>query len=418
MLAFGGIAGGCSGSDDDEGQTVAAPPPTIDRSEKPPPVGDGEGGVALTEIGSFDQPVFVTQPESEPNRLYVVEQCGRIQRIPASGGDPELFLDISELVTCDGEQGLLSIAFDPGYADNGRFYVDYTDKDGLGQIVEYKRSADDVGDPQSARPLLEIEDFAPNHNGGLLLFAPDGTLLIGSGDGGGAGDPERTAQDLGRLLGKILRIDPDPKGDDPYRIPNDNPFVEDPEARGRDPRLRPAQPVAVLVRPQRPATCGSATSARTTFEEIDAATATELTGLDSGLNFGWSAFEGSERFNEDEEAGGGAPAASRVRPRPRLFGDRRLRRSRPGAALALRSLPLRRLLRGPAAQLHRRPQRAGRRRPPARTHRRAAELVRRGHRRADLRDLSRRARLPAGRRAKLSRSRPSRVQAPDAGRVG
>ena len=296
------LAAGCGG-DDDAATTADGGPTTSTTStvrttpsddQRPssgggpptPAVGDGSGGARLAPIGEFDQPVHVTQPPSGDDRhLFVVEQCGRIQRVPLTGGEPSVFLDIGELVTCGGEQGLLSVAFDPGYAESGLLYVNYTDTAGDSRTVEYRRSADDpaAADPGSARELLTIEDFASNHNGGLLLFGPDRELYLGMGDGGGAGDPERTAQNAESPLGKLLRLDPDAPGTfevaalglrNPWRYSFDRSsgalWIGD---VGQD-----------------------------ALEEIDAATGRQLRRLDGSLNFGWSAFEGTQRFNSDQEA--------------------------------------------------------------------------------------------------------------------
>ena len=173
-------------------------------------MGDGDGGVELEQIGEFASPVYLTQPPSGDDGLYVVEQEGTIQRIEQDGGDPSLFLDIVDLVTAGGEQGLLSVAFAPDYEKSGLFYVAYTGTDDNQHVAEYSRSESDplVADPESARELVNIEDFAANHNGGLVLFGPDGELYYGMGDGGGGGDPERTAQNLDSPLGKLLRARP------------------------------------------------------------------------------------------------------------------------------------------------------------------------------------------------------------------
>lgn len=250
-------------------------------------VGDGDGGVRLAQIGSFDQPVYVTQPPSgDDDHLYVVEQCGTIERVPLDGGRPTVFLDIGDLVTCGGEQGLLSVAFDPDYARTGALYVNYTDTDGDSRTVEYKQSADDaaVADPDSARELLHIADFASNHNGGLLQFGPDGRLYLGMGDGGGEGDPERAAQNTDSPLGKLLVIDRQGGGYDLAAIGLRNPW-----RYSFDP-------------PTKELWIGDV--GQGTFEEIDAAPMSEL-GPD--LNFGWSAFEATQRFNSDQTAPGARP---------------------------------------------------------------------------------------------------------------
>ena len=126
------------------------------------------------------------------------------------------------------EQGLLGLAFAP---DGGHLYVNYTDTGGDTRIVEYA-FAGGRADPASARELLQIDQPYANHNGGHLVFGPDGHLYIGMGDGGSGNDPENRAQNLGVLLGKILRIDPTPSAGRPYTIPSDNPFVGQDGARG------------------------------------------------------------------------------------------------------------------------------------------------------------------------------------------
>jgi glucose/arabinose dehydrogenase len=215
----------------------------------------------------------------------VVEQCGQVQRVPLAGGEPELFLDVSEEIVCGGEQGLLSIAFPPDFARSGLFYVYYTDTEGTTRIVEYQRSEDDpaVADPQSARELLSIEDFASNHNGGLLSFGPGGVLYAGTGDGGGAGDPERTAQDPESLLGKLLRIDPGSGDTELAALGLRNPWRYSFDRESGDLWIGDV--------------------GQSELEEIDSAPAGELEGSEP-LNFGWSAFEGSEPFNSDQQAPG------------------------------------------------------------------------------------------------------------------
>ena len=157
------------------------------------------------------------------------------------------------VVTAGGEQGLLSMAFAPDYASSGLFYVYYTDKrrQRAGRRVQaLERRRGRSG--QRARRCSSTPDPEANHNGGQLQFGPDKLLYIGTGDGGGGGDQHGAhgnGQNLGVLLGKILRIDPKASGGRPYTIPADNPFVKRAGARGRDLRLRPAQPVALLVRP-------------------------------------------------------------------------------------------------------------------------------------------------------------------------
>jgi len=137
----------------------------------------------------------------------VVEQPGRIRVY--KNGSTSLFLDISDRVSCCGERGLLDVAFPPGYAQKGYFYVNYTNTAGNTVIGRYRLTANpDLADPQSEQVVLTVDQPYPNHNGGQLAFGPrDGLLYIGLGDGGSEGDPLNNGQNTDTLLGKILRID-------------------------------------------------------------------------------------------------------------------------------------------------------------------------------------------------------------------
>ncbi len=170
-------------------------------------------------------PVFLTAPPGDRDRLFVVERGGAIRIVRAGSVLSAPFLDVAGVITAGGEQGLLGLAFHPGYASNGRFYVNYTDTLGHTQIVRYRVSANpDVADPGSAFPILTVEQPYSNHNGGMIAFGPeDGMLYVGMGDGGSGGDPQNHGQNRMTLLGDLLRLDVDVGS--PYAIPADNPFV-------------------------------------------------------------------------------------------------------------------------------------------------------------------------------------------------
>lgn len=172
--------------------------------------------LSLNQIGNFDQPVHVDNAPGKKNRslLFVVEKPGRVMVIRGGVAQPAPFLDLTNLVLgpTGTEQGLLSIAFHPRYERNRLFYVYLTDKNGDNAVYEFKRAKKSRVRAlrSSARLVLLIPhpDDASNHNGGQLQFGPDGMLYAALGDGGGSGNPLGTAQDLGSLLGKVIRIDP------------------------------------------------------------------------------------------------------------------------------------------------------------------------------------------------------------------
>jgi glucose/arabinose dehydrogenase len=177
----------------------------------------------------FDRPLQLVDPDDGSGRLFVVEQGGTIRILEDGNVAEEPFLDISDQVSSGSEQGLLSMALHPSFKENGTFFIDYTDIDGNTQVERWKVSADNdnVADPGSMETILEVDQPFPNHNGGLLLFGPDGYMYVGLGDGGSQGDPNGNGQKTEELLGSILRIDVDStSGDLNYGIPKDNPFAD------------------------------------------------------------------------------------------------------------------------------------------------------------------------------------------------
>jgi glucose/arabinose dehydrogenase len=160
----------------------------------------------LVKVGQFDAPVFAAAPPGSPaGTLYVVEQAGRIMIWRNGRTVAQPFLDIHSKVLSGGEQGLLSMAFDPRYATDHLIYVDYTDLNGDTRVVRYRANGLRAV-PSSAKQLMFVKDFAPNHNGGQLQFGPDGFLYWGNGDGGGGGDPEHNGQSLSRPFAKLEKL--------------------------------------------------------------------------------------------------------------------------------------------------------------------------------------------------------------------
>ncbi len=245
----------------------------------------GGAAVGLERVASgLSFPVHAAAPAGD-RRLFIVEKTGRVKILEEGQVLAEPFLDLSGEVSGGSEQGLLSLAFHPDYAANGRFYVNYTDRAGDTQVVEYHASADpDRADPASARTILSVDQPFSNHNGGLVAFGPDGMLYIGMGDGGSGGDPQGNAQNLGSLLGKLLRLDPD------GGVPPDNPFVGQAGARGEIWAYGLRNPWRyAFVR--KTGDLYIADVGQNSFEEVDV-----VHGTGEGLNYGWDRLEGNECF--------------------------------------------------------------------------------------------------------------------------
>jgi glucose/arabinose dehydrogenase len=174
----------------------------------------------------LNNPVGLAVPDDGSQRVFVVEKGGVIRIVVAGEVQPQPFLDIRDRVGSNGsEQGLLGLAFHPRYQENGQLFVDYTDRDGNTVLARFMVNPDDPNQALSdseQRMLYVIQPYA-NHNGGHILFGPDGNLYVGMGDGGSGGDPQGNAQNTQTLLGKILRMDVD--GGQPYAIPADNPYA-------------------------------------------------------------------------------------------------------------------------------------------------------------------------------------------------
>jgi glucose/arabinose dehydrogenase len=205
-------------------QTTTPPVPSVTMTSPSPtaePGGDlSNVHIELSRIATLDQPLAMAVRTGD-DALYVAEKGGVIVAIRNGNVDPTPVLDISGDVSGGGEQGLLGLAFSP---DGAFLYVNYTDTGGDTQVVEYA-FGDSGAVKGSRRPVLSIHQPFSNHNGGNLVFGPDGFLYIGMGDGGSQGDPNRNGQNLGVLLAKMLRIDPRPFQGAPYSVPSDNPFV-------------------------------------------------------------------------------------------------------------------------------------------------------------------------------------------------
>jgi glucose/arabinose dehydrogenase len=271
---------------------TASPGPSPSPSSSP--TGLATVHIDLTEVlVGLSNPIAVSS--AGDSRLFVVEQTGKIA-IVQGGANVGTFLDVSSLISCCGERGLLGLAFHPQYASNGRFFVRYTDAAGDVRISEFHVSSNpNVADPSSGKILLTIPhpSFA-NHNGGVIAFGPDGDLYIGTGDGGSGGDPNNHGQSLSTLLGKMLRIDVDhTSAGAPYAIPASNPFA------GQD--GLDAEIFAYGLRNPYSFSFDRQTGdlwigdvGQDLWEEVDRATA--ATGGGRGDNFGWSVMEGSHCY--------------------------------------------------------------------------------------------------------------------------
>jgi glucose/arabinose dehydrogenase len=233
-------------------------------------------GYRFVQVASgLESPVHVSAPRDQSGRIYVVEQEGRI-RIVQNGRITGTLLDIRSQVQCCGEQGLLSVAFHPRYARNGKYYVNYTDNGGDTRVVEYRGK-------RRLRQVFFVEQPYSNHNGGQSAFGPDGRLYVGTGDGGAGGDPENRAQNLGSRLGKMLAINVDRRAPRPQLVGYGlrNPWRFSFDRRTGDLYIGDV--------------------GQNSWEEVDF-TRRRSPGIE---NYGWDVYEGRARFENKQPSGNG-----------------------------------------------------------------------------------------------------------------
>lgn len=210
---------------------VGSTPPAeeVPPAEEPTPTPLAQLTLTLEPVATgFDQPTYVTGTGDGSGRLIVLEKTGRAWLLTGGQRSDTPFLDLSGVVSTTSEQGLLGMAFEPGFDGKGSVWVDYTRADGATVISSFA-VAGDTADPASEKVWLTIPQPYANHNGGMIAFGPDGYLYIGMGDGGSGGDPQGNGQNPSALLGKLLRIDVTPPAGGTrataYAIPADNPFA-------------------------------------------------------------------------------------------------------------------------------------------------------------------------------------------------
>jgi len=305
LAIVGLVAVSCTGDDDestsdgslsDDGiSATTATPSATTRGQLPEPTTE------LHDVGQFDQPVNIAARAFD-SRVFVIEQDGRV--IAFDDLSSATVLDISDLTSADAERGLLGLAFHP---EHDLAYANFTDNNGDTVVAEFEIDPDTAEfDRDSSREVLDLIQPFSNHNGGNIAFGPDGLLYIGMGDGGSGGDPNRSALDLSQQLGKILRIDPLRDGDEPYSVPAGNPFVG---VAGADESIWSLG----LRNPWRfsfdPVTgdLWIADVGQNDVEEINVAPADDGLNAGRGVSFGWSAFEGNDRFNDDQRTDGHTP---------------------------------------------------------------------------------------------------------------
>ena len=302
------LAGGCGDDADEElpSDTRAPIVEEVEPTDGPTTTLVGLGNVdtvtgvrvGFETIGEFEEPIDLVFRPGVTDRAYLAERAGVVRDLDLATGESTAVLDITDETTTDSERGLLGLVVAP---DGGHLYVSSTNLDGDSRVVEYAIADDGALDETSARTVLALDQPFPNHNGGHLVFGPDGLLYIGLGDGGAAGDPLEAGQDRGQLLGSILRIDPAGIDGSAYAIPADNPFVGEEGAR-------PEVWLKGVRNPWR-FSFDRATGdlwvgdvGQDEIEEIDHLPA-DADGLNAGrgLNLGWNAMEGDQPYDDGVE---------------------------------------------------------------------------------------------------------------------
>ena len=315
VTAIVALAAGCgsTGASGTPGASASAsvPPTTAPSalpsssaaSGSPAPAGSAATGPFTTAglhvklepvVDGLDSPLAVVNAHDGSNRLFVVDQGGQVRIVKDGAVLPDPFLDLAGRITSGGERGLLGLAFHPQFPTDPRLFVDYTDQSGDTQVSSFRvdPATPDRADPGSEVKILHVQQPYANHNGGAVVFGPDGKLYISLGDGGSGGDPHGNGQNLQTLLGKILRIDVDQRsGNKAYAIPSDNPFAD---GAGGAPEIW----LTGLRNPWRMSFDRSTGDlwigdvGQGAWEEIDV----QRAGAPGGTNYGWNRMEGRHCF--------------------------------------------------------------------------------------------------------------------------
>lgn len=298
LLVLALVAAACGGTDPGAASATTATPTTTE----PAPGGEFDGLALELVADGLSIPVAATAPPGD-DRIFVIEQTGTVRIIDETGVVAEPYLDLTRFIEDEGlEQGLLSLAFHPDFADNGRVFVSFTNTEGDNRIVEYRQDPTDPDrlDFTTGRRILAIDQPHEYHNGGTLHFGPDGNLWVGIGDGGGIGDPWRNGQNPHSLPGTMLRIDVD--GGRPYAIPDDNPFAD-----GVD-----GAPEVWAYGLRNPWTFSFTDEGEIVIAEVGHEVWEEIIVADidsGGANYGWPVVEGPDCFEAETcDADGFVPA--------------------------------------------------------------------------------------------------------------
>jgi hypothetical protein len=219
---LGLVAGLVACGDGGSGSPDPVPTPSSASCAAGTPVAGVPAIAARLVASGFRSPLDLQSVREDRERLYVVEQGGRVRVVRNGQLQAAAFLDVSDRISTGGERGLLGLAFHPRFAQNRRFFVNYTNPAGDTHLAEFQASSGDAASAATERVLLRVAQPFSNHNGGGLAFGSDGYLYAGLGDGGSGGDPLGNGQRLDTHLGKMLRIDVDAGA--PYAVPADNPF--------------------------------------------------------------------------------------------------------------------------------------------------------------------------------------------------
>lgn len=252
--------------------------------------------VEAYENVTFDQPLHFTSAYDDSNKVFVVERTGKIYVMDDQSevSTKEVFIDLSSKVSTKGnEMGLLGLAFHPDFKENGYFYVNYTTQ-GSTVISRFKADPESYEtDINSETAFMEFPQPYTNHNGGHLAFGFDGYLYIGTGDGGGSGDPQNNAQDLTEIYGKLLRIDVNKKTkESEYSIPEDNPFAGNSEGYREEIFAYGFRNPWKFSFDTQEEELWLADVGQSALEEINL--------VEPGKNYGWRLMEGTKEYSSDD----------------------------------------------------------------------------------------------------------------------